>query len=647
MCGIAGYVLRAARSRRAAALRDALRQMAHRGPDDEGLAFFDPPAGRVWNFVTEQSDPRAAGAARLAGDEAFPHRAAFGHRRFSIVGLDARGHQPIWSADGAVCASVNGEIYNYLELREELSELGYAFRSASDSEVLAVAYRAWGTECFGRFNGFYAVSLYDAERRRVLLARDRLGVAPLYVAETPEGVFWASEVAALRALAGEAHFTVRDQSVVDFVAWQRRDYHDSTFWNEIAALPSASFAWLDGERGLETTRYWSLPTQRAREADVDPDDAARRLRALLDDATRLRLRADVPAAVQISGGMDSSAVLALVANHAKRFSAFTVKFADPQHDEEPYARAVANRFRDQVDYHVFEPPDDDLLEHADAFVGRIGEPFHSPNLYTANQIWRRMADQGYRVNLYGAGGDEVLAGYVGDHFYPYLRYLARRHGPARALRELASLSERGPGFLGSDHLLRALRAVPGTQQIYRRLRAPWRASRDAFLAPAGAVARSGPSEQIETRMVELARDQLLNYWLRIDSQNSMSVPLELRTPYLDYRVVEFAFSLPLELLIRDGWMKWLLRVAMQDLLPPAITWRRVKGGFPFPIGPWLLRHESRLVAMIAGLDCPYLDPRVLASEWQTTARRDPNRMWALVSLALWWKRCIQGDRLAA
>ena len=150
MCGIAGYVLRAARSRRAAVLRDALCRMAHRGPDDEGLAFFDPPAGRVWNFVTEQSDPRVAGAARLAGDEAFAHRAAFGHRRFSIVGLDARGHQPMWTADGAVCASVNGEIYNYLELREELSELGHVFRSASDSEVLAVAYRAWGTEAFAR-----------------------------------------------------------------------------------------------------------------------------------------------------------------------------------------------------------------------------------------------------------------------------------------------------------------------------------------------------------------------------------------------------------------------------------------------------------------------------------------------------------------
>jgi asparagine synthase (glutamine-hydrolysing) len=647
MCGIAGYVLRSPNARRAATLRDALRRMAHRGPDDEGLAFFDPGAGRSWNFVTEKSDPRVEGAVRLAGGEAFPHRAAFGHRRFSIVGVDARGHQPMWTADGAVCVSVNGEIYNYRELREELAELGHRFHSASDSEVLAVAYREWGTECFARLNGFFAASVYDAERRRVLLARDRLGVAPLYVTETFEGVLWASEVRALRVLADEARFTVRDQSVVDFVAWQRRDYHDSTFWNEITTLPSASFAWVDGERGLETTRYWSLPRERARAADVDPADAARKLRALLDDATRLRLRADVPAAVQISGGMDSSAVLALVANHAKRVSAFTVKFPDPRHNEEPYARAVVRRFRDQVDYHVFEPPDDHLLDAADEFVESIGEPFHSPNLYTANQIWRRMADAGYRVNLYGAGGDEVLAGYVGDHFYPYLRYLVRRHGFAHARRELCALSERSPGFLGADYLVRAVRAVPGTQQIYRRLRAPWWPGGDAFRPPAGIAARSGPSESIEPRMLELASDQLLNYWLRIDSQNSMTVPLELRAPFLDYRVVEFAFALPLELLMRDGWMKWLLRMAMRDLLPDEITWRRTKGGFPFPIGPWLLRHEQRILAMIAGLDCPYLDPRVLASEWQSTARRDPNRMWSLVSLAFWWKRCIQGDALAA
>ncbi len=646
MCGIAGYVLRSARPRRAAALRDALRRMAHRGPDDEGLAFFDPQSARIWNFVTEQSDARAVGATPLGGGEAFPHGAAFGHRRFSIVGLDASGHQPMWTADGRVCVSVNGEIYNYVELRAELAAAGHVFRSASDSEVLAVAYRAWGTECFARFNGFYAVSLYDAERRRVLLARDRLGVAPLYVSETSEGVFWASEVRALRELAGSA-FTVRHQSVVDFVAWQRRDYHDSTFWNEISTLPSASFAWVDGERGLETTRYWSLPAQRARATDLDPDACARRLRELLDDATRLRLRADVPAAVQISGGMDSSAILALVANHAPRISAFTVSFPDPRYDEEPFARAVADRYRAQVDYHVFEPPDDDFLNAADDFVELIGEPFHSPNLFTANRIWRRMADQGYRVNLYGGGGDEVLAGYVGEYFYPYLRYVARHHGPARALRELCSLSERGPGFLGADYLLRAVRAVPGTQQIYRRLRAPWRRHSDAFVPPAGVRARAGAPEPIEERMVELARDQLLNYWLRIDSQNSMSIPLELRTPYLDYRVVEFAFSLPLEYLIRDGWMKWLLRKAMDDLLPAEVAWRRVKGGFPFPIGPWLERHEERILAMLAKLDCPYLDPRVLASEWKTTARRDPNRMWSLVSIGLWWKKCIQGEALVA
>src|SRR5262249_23624476 len=162
-------------------------------------------------------DPRATGAVRLGSDEAFPHRAAFGHRRFSIVGLDASGHQPMWTADRHVCVAVNGEIYNYVELRAELAAAGHAFHSASDSEVLAGPYRAWGADCFARFNGFFAASLYDAEQRRVLLARDRLGVAPLYVSETPEGVFWASEVRALRALAGPARFTVRAQSVIDFV----------------------------------------------------------------------------------------------------------------------------------------------------------------------------------------------------------------------------------------------------------------------------------------------------------------------------------------------------------------------------------------------------------------------------------------------
>src|SRR5262249_2493098 len=136
-------------------------------------------------------------------------------------------------------------------------------------------------------------------------------------------------------------------------------------------------------------------------------------------------------------------------------------------------------------------------------------------------------------------------------------------------------------------------------------------------------------------------------WLRIDSQNSMSIPLELRTPYLDYRVGEFAFSLPLEYLIRDGWMKWLLRRAMDDLLPAEITWRRVKGGFPFPIRPWLLRHEQRILAMIARLDCPYLDAGVLASQWKSTARRDPDRMWSLVSIALWWRKCVQDEVLSA
>jgi asparagine synthase (glutamine-hydrolysing) len=259
-----------------------------------------------------------------------------------------------------------------------------------------------------------------------------------------------------------------------------------------------------------------------------------------------------------------------------------------------------------------------------------------------------MADQGYRVNLYGAGGDEVLAGYAGEYFYPYLRYLARRQwAPAARCASSARSPSAAPGLLGSDYLLRAARAVARHRSAstgacaHRGAPGATRSGRRA----ASARARARP-EEIEQRMVELARDQLLNYWLRIDSQNSMTVPLELRTPYLDYRVVEFAFALPLELLIRDGWMKWILRKAMDGLLPPEVIWRRKKGGFPFPIGPWLLRHEARILAMAEKVECPYLDLRVLASEWKAMAGRDPDRLWSLVSLALWWKKCIQGDSLA-
>ncbi len=647
MCGIVGYVRNQASAAPLQPLIAALRQMGHRGPDDEGVTLIDRQQRKALDFSTSQSAPGVA-LPDLAPDDRAAHDIAFGHRRFSIIDLSIQGHQPLWSIDRKVCVSLNGEIFNHRALRAELIELGWRFMGTSDTEVLALAYRQWGVECFQRFNGFWAVSLYDVERNQVLLARDRLGKAPLYYCHAPDGLYWGSEVNVVRDLA-PVDMTVREQSVVDFVSWNRRDYDHTTFFNEIKTLPSATYAWVgEGGRLLEQT-YWHMPTKRMTASDISTAEAAGQLRGLLEDATRIRLEVDVPASVQVSGGLDSSAVLALVAQQSKRVAAFTVSFSGTEVDEEPYARAVVDRYKDNVDYHIFEPPDDDLLNNLNSFIALMGEPFHSPNLFTANRIWKLIADQGYRVNLYGSGGDEVLAGYSKDYFYPYVRRLIMAGDLSRAWNEITSLTDRKPGPFKIDYGLRALRSLPYGQQMMREMNRMKHRGRDAFIVPSDLKPRPGASEDIEKRLIEMASDQLLNYWLRIDSQSSMSIPLELRSPLLDYRVVELGFQLPLEYLMRDGWMKWILREAMDKDLPPEVTWRREKAGFPFQLSAWLIRHRERLLDVLMPLDCPYIDNARLAEHWDENARgggQMANRLWAIVSLGLWWKKVIEGKSLA-
>lgn len=644
MCGIAGYVLRSPSERDLNLVLRSLGSMGHRGPDDEGLIVFSAD-GTHQGFVTDGSN-RAVDLPHFHG-WTHPHSVAFGHRRFSIVDLSASGHQPMWDSHGDVCVSVNGEIYNYVELRQELIEHGHHFNTGSDSEVMAVGFREWGSACFEKFNGFWAASIFDRRSGRVTLSRDRLGKAPLYVTDTPEGVFWASEIGALRELAGSnAPFTVREQSVVDFVTWQRRDFDNSTFFTEVETFPSGSWSCLNPRSlTLNPQQFWSVVSERQTSADIGEPEAVMGFRELLTDSVRLRLRSDVPAAVQLSGGLDSSSITALASQLAPSVDAFTVKFAGQDVDEEPFARAVAERYATTVDYHVFEPPDDDFINNANDFVRLMGEPFHSPNLFTANRIWHEIASQGYRVNLYGSGGDELLAGYSTQYAYPFVRHLLRKGRPGAAVRELLSITDRELGRFGQDIPLRLLRTLPGAQKYVQRLRAPARQADDPLRITEGLRPRGAASERLEQRMIDLLGDQLLNYWLRIDSQNSMSVPLELRNPFLDYRVVDFVFSLPLDYLIRDGWMKWLLRSAMEDALPHDITWRRQKSGFPFPLADWLIRHEQPLQAMLAPLDSSLVCGDRLTREWTALVNRDPQRLWALVSTGLWWIRVVQNEEL--
>ena len=331
--------------------------MRHRGPDDEGITLIDPERGVHQDLLTENSARNVRGYERAGEARGIEHRIGLGHRRFSIVDISSAGHQPFWSSsESKVCVAFNGEIYNYVELREELKQKGFRFHTASDTEVLAMAYRAWGVSCFERFNGFWAVSLYDQERRQMLLARDRIGKAPLYVTRADRGLYWASEIKGLFAMLGSSQFIVHEQAVVDFLKWYRRDLFHETFYKDISSFPNAAYAWVQADGTYQPVKYWDVPNRRLTINDISVHEAKERLKDLLGDAVRLRLRADVPVSVQLSGGMDSSALLALAANSASRVHAYTVAFPGSEVNEEPFARKVAEHYSGRVDYSVIEPP---------------------------------------------------------------------------------------------------------------------------------------------------------------------------------------------------------------------------------------------------------------------------------------------------
>ena len=443
MCGIAGYYLTDARASDSTVLLRMIRSIAHRGPDDEGFSLIENGANATLNLSGAASDASTQSALRRVESYGtrFPHDIAFAHRRYSIIDLSSGGHQPMWDASGQVCVSFNGEVFNFVELRDELARLGRQFRTNSDTEVLLEAYLQWGPEVFSRINGPCALSLYDRRSRKVLLGRDRLGKAPLYLAMNSSGFYWASEIKALRAGCGIDKFPVRSQAVDDYVMHGWRDI-DGTFWHGVTDFPPGCWAWLEPGKALEPKRYWSLPDRPLEPSDLSPVEAAVQLRELLVDATRIRLRADVPVAFELSGGMDSSTLVALAASDlGRRVVTYTVKFPDKDSDEEPIARSVAQHFPAKVDYRVLQPAFGDFWRDANEFVALEEEPFHAPSLH-ANQLVRRlMRRDGAKVVITGAGGDEVLAGYASEYFAPFLRHLLCNLRLVQFARELARSTE--------------------------------------------------------------------------------------------------------------------------------------------------------------------------------------------------------------
>ncbi len=551
MCGIVGFY--------GPSDAELVRRMAgvirHRGPDDEG--FFQSA------------------------------EVSLGHRRLSIIDLEG-GHQPIGNENGRVQLVYNGEVYNYRELRWELTALGHEFRTESDSEVVVHAYEEWGTRAFERFNGMWALAIADLDRHRLVLARDHFGIKPLYYARTGRRLLFGSEI---KAILQDPELETRpnEQILYEYLAYNLHDHRAETFFEGVYHLPAASYAVVDDE-SVEVSAYW---TPRLR-CDGNADPAV--FQELFRESVRRRLVSEVPVGACLSGGLDSTTIVRLMngllvgkardaESMGSELKTFSAVFDNDPIDERDYiAEAVAGT---TAESNLIHPTPHEFVTELEAFVWHQDEPLVSTGPYAQWRVMRGASEK-VKVLLDGQGGDELLAGYVPYHMV-YLRQLRKE----RRWRDLAREA------LASLDVLRPL--------IGRRLRSRSRSRRiderglisDAFRASVTEPVDTRPQDDLKKRLVEDLTKYSLPCLLRYEDRNSMAFSMESRVPYLDQELVEYILALPPEAIIHGGWSRYILREAMRGVIPERIRRRRWKVGFTTPEIRWLRSRRAVFGSLLA------------------------------------------------
>jgi len=546
-------------------LRRATERLAHRGPDGEG-------------YVGWSVDGRLRCGAEVTDQHLW---LGLGHRRLKILDLSDAGRQPMQGL-AQRWITFNGEIYNYRELRRELASSGYAFRTGTDTEVILAAYDAWGPECVRRFNGMWAFVLYDPERRRVIASRDRLGVKPLYYAATAHGIMFASEVGPLLEWPG-VRPTIAMSRLGRYLVDRHIDDAAETIYRDIRELRGGHTLELDVETGaMRIARYWELPEEP--DLELEDETALERFSELIEDAVRLRLHADVPVAITLSGGIDSS-VVTVAASRVTGCSVntFTSRFpGDPAVDESRYAAQVAATRGAEA--HYVRPSTDGVISEEVALTLHQALPFTSLSLYVHWAILAAIRAQGVPVVLSGQGGDEMFLGYDRYHASALLHALPNPARAAAGLWRGAHASGRGvlrlatmAMYFATPVLQRAVRR----RRMHRVVRGRWLRG---LTQPAAEVFGDIRHQQ-RLELLSLCLPALLRY----DDRTAGALGMETRLPLLDYRLVEFAYRLPLRHKIRDGWTKYLLRRYLARHGLDAVAWRRRKYAFYAPQAAWTRR----------------------------------------------------------
>jgi asparagine synthase (glutamine-hydrolysing) len=519
---------------------------------------------------------------------------ALGHCRLAILDLSEAGAQPMFNRDRSLVLVFNGEIYNFVELREELRGLGYEFQSQTDSEVILHGYAEWGDACVERFNGMWVFALWDVHRGRMLLSRDRLGVKPLYYRVAEGGIVFSSEIkgiAAVRRLT-EANLG----KVHDYLAYGYRTNDGETFFSGVNELKGGHhLIWEKGK--ITINQYWKLPE---RELQPDRDEASwcREFTELLEDSVRLRFRSDVPVALLQSGGLDSSAIARIVDDSIsggklgpESVTAFTARFPGYELDETPTVLELMKSCPG-IKLQQLVIGGEDLARHLSDFAYQMDEPVYSTTSFAHWSLMKEVRKQGIKVVINGQGADEALAGY-GRYAIGYRLLDCLLESPGQFLRQAhAARSTMGFG-------IRMLGAQLVKAAVGRRIASIWRSRHSErthlALSPQFRVAHRDQLPDLKATLEPHNLDRHLrgqlelygfNQILHYEDHSSMAHSVEIRSPFIDYRLMEFAFRLPDAMKIDMGVTKRVLRGAFRDRLPGEIIGNGKKIGFNTPSCEW-------------------------------------------------------------
>ena len=589
-------------------LRAMSAAIAHRGPDDE-------------NYYTSPN-------------------VSLAYRRLAIIDRE-KGNQPIFNEDGTKVIVYNGEVYNFRKLRERI-EANHTFKTNSDTEVILHLYEEYGEEAIAQLNGMFAFAIYDSQADRLLLARDRFGIKPLYYLVEDGRLLFASEIKAL------LHYKRPDpneEQIYQYLVYRLHDHNEETFFSGIKRLlPGTLLTYEGGEVAIK--RYWEPSFESA--VDLSEAELSERFERLFVDSVRSQLVGEVPIGSCLSGGLDSSSIVAAISRLigesiperaviGERQKTFSAVFPGEVNDETAFIDRLTADV--EVEQQLITPQRADLWPELEKIVYHQDEPFVSTGLFAQWEVMKA-ASQKVTVLLDGQGADELLAGYT-PYYFVYLRQLLKERRLFRFAKEFV---------MSLDILLFA-----SFEQIKRRLGMAKAIDPETLLAGSFAERSRTPppmvpcKDDLNKRLWEDISVRSLPPLLRYEDKNSMAFSIESRVPFLDNDLVDFILALPPSLKIKNGWSKYIMRRAMRDYLPGKIRNRRWKVGFTTPETSWMRAEKDRVLEIFASSSFrsrPYFDVEKVreAFEWFVEGKTNESLVfWRILNVELWLRVFFDGD----